>query len=172
MRTTDRKLGVYASAKYDPLLTPAKLLELQKNLEDLKKNKRPKAMLEVQRLAEMGDFSENFGYQVAKGQLRGINNAIMKIEAQINQAEIISPGKNSDRVRIGHTVTLHQIAQGEPQGKEKTFQILGSVETNPSTGIISHNSPLGSALLGHKVGKTVSVSQGDKKIEWKILRIE
>jgi transcription elongation factor GreA len=166
MRVPYRKPGKYSQMKQDPMLTEAKARELENKLERLKYYNRPKLAEEVKRLAELGDFSENVEYQLAKGKLRGINQAILTIENQLKQAEIIPAPEQTDAVGVGHAVT---IANGN---KEKTYLILGSIETDPSKGIISHVSPLGIALIGKKVGEAVRVKAGDKEIEYKILKIQ
>lgn len=163
MRTLDRKPGKYGQIKADPFLTLDKFQELEEQLARLKKS-QPVAAAEVARLAEMGDFSENFAYQHAKGRLRGINQRILELEHKLNQAEVIQPG-SMDTVEIGHTVTV------ECEGMQKTFQILGSTETAPQRGVISHNSPIGAALLGHKVGDVVQVTIAHKKREYHIITI-
>ncbi len=149
----------------DHNMTEFKFLELKNKLESLK-IRHPKLAAEVKRLAEMGDFSENAGYQLAKGQLRGLNNRILEIENQLKFATIISPDKNSEKVGLGNFVTL------EINGRKKKFQILGSTETNPSQGIISHNSPLGAALIGKHISDSFKVNLGNKEVEYKILKIE
>jgi transcription elongation factor GreA len=165
MQIPYRKPGKFSQAKQDPLLTKEKLAELQDKLDRLKKS-RPFAASEVMRLAELGDFSENVEYQLAKGRLRGINSGILKLEYQINHAVIIDPSKNLGKISLGHKVTV------EVDGKIKSFQILGSSETNPGKNIISHNSPIGSALLGHKVGDVVEVKLKDKVVEYIVINIE
>lgn len=156
MQLPYRKPGKYSQTQNDPLMTKKKIRELEYELARLKE-KQPKAAAEVARLAELGDFSENVEYQLAKGRLRGINNAILKLEYQINHAEIIAP-KKGGTVDIGSTVTI------ESDGKTKSYQILGSSETNPARGIISHASPIGAALLGKAVGDTVRlVIHGSEK---------
>ncbi|KKQ28053.1 MAG: Transcription elongation factor GreA [Candidatus Magasanikbacteria bacterium GW2011_GWC2_37_14] len=165
MQLPYRKPGKYSQIKIDLLLTEEKFNELKKDLEKLKR-KQPQAAAEVVRLAELGDFSENVEYQLAKGKLRGINNAILKLEYQIDHAEIIKPEKQKNTVQIGHEVWVLV------SGQEKRFQILGSSETNPEKGIVSYSSPLGLALLGHRVGEHVRVSLGEREIEYQILKIE
>jgi len=164
MQIPYRKPGKFSQIKSDPLITEAKFEELKRKLEKLKKT-RPEAASEVARLAELGDFSENAEYQLAKGRLRGINNAILRTEAELNRAEIISPNKNTDTVQIGHTVTV------EHEGQQKTFHILGSAETNPTKGIISHNSPIGAALMGHGVGDEIDVKLAGKSVQYTIRKI-
>ena len=165
MQVPHRKAGQFSNIKADPFLTEEKLLELKNKLDHLKKVSRPRSMAEVARLAELGDFSENVAYQMAKGQLRGINDAIENLEDQINKAVVIKP-QRADRVELGHKVTISS------EGEEKTYQILGSSETSPGQGIISHNSPIGSALMGRRVGEIVKIKLKDKEVEYKISKIE
>lgn len=165
MQLPYRKPGKYSQVPTDNLMTEAKFNELQKKLASLKAS-QPQAARDVARLAEMGDFSENVEYQLAKGRLRGINQNITQIEYNLEHAEIIQATKNSDRVQIGSTVTV------DSEKGSSTFQILGSSETNPAKGIISHTSPIGSALLGHKTGEKIKIFIGPKEIEYTIVKIQ
>lgn len=166
MRTPYRKPGKYSQIKSDPLLTEGKFTELKNKLDKLKNLSQPRAIEEVKRLAELGDFSENVEYQIAKGRLRGINDNITKIENHLKHAVIITPQKQIDTVQLGHKVTV------ESGNKTKAYQILGSSETNPRKGIISRNSPIGAALLGRKVGDVIKIKIDDKEIAYKIIQIE
>ncbi|NQT50374.1 GreA/GreB family elongation factor [Candidatus Kuenenbacteria bacterium] len=150
--------------KPDPVITSDKYLELKNKLGKLK-SAQPTAISEVKRLAEMGDFSDNAAYQMAKGKLRGINRGIEETEDQLNRAEVINPAKDISNVSVGHTVTI------EINGQEKTYKILGSVETNPALNIISRHSPLGSALLGKKVSDIFDLKLGNKDTKCKIIKI-
>jgi transcription elongation factor GreA len=166
MQVPTRRADKLPKTKSDPHITAAKYLELKDKLERLTKISRPRASEEVKRLALMGDFSENAGYQLAKSRLRGINYRILDIEDLLKRAEIIEPQKNSDHIQLGNSVAV------EVNGKIKEYIILGSNETNPGTGIISHNSPLGSALIGKRIGDTVKVQLADKTVEYKIIAIK
>lgn len=165
MRVPIRKPGKYTHLKPDPHLTWEKFSELKNKLARLKES-QPAAAAEVARLAEMGDFSENAAYQMAKGHLRSINQRILELEDHLHRAVIIKPMENNQTVQLGHRVTI------ETAGKQKTYLVLGSSETNPSDGIISSNSPIGSALMGHKVGDKVKIQPADKGIECRIIKIE
>ncbi len=166
MQIPYRKPGKFSQLPVDPVLTSGKFAELQHNLDRLKNTVRPELAAEVARLAELGDFSENAEYQLAKGKLRGVNNRILSLESRINRAVIINPEKNSGFVQLGHTVTIFSLAG------EKKYQILGSSETKPGQGIISHNSPVGAALLGRTVGEKVIIKLGNKEVEYEIRKIE
>lgn len=146
-------------------MTKDKFNDLKNKLEKLKKI-QPQAAAEVSRLAELGDFSENTEYQMAKGRLRGINDSIRRLEHQLYNAQIIETQKQNNKIEIGHTVTI------EINGKEKKYLILGSSETNPQKGIISHISPLGQALIGHRVGEKIKIHLENKIAEYKIIKIE
>lgn len=165
MQLPFRKPGKYTHLKPDQNLTEAKYDDLKNKLERLKFN-RPGAANEVKRLAEFGDFSENAEYQIAKGRLRGINQGILEIEDHLRRAVIIKPNKNSGVVQLGSSVTI------ETAGQIKTYLILGSTEASPGRGIISSRSPIGSALIGKKIGDQIKIKLTDKVVEYEIIKIE
>ncbi|MBP9694940.1 MAG: GreA/GreB family elongation factor [Candidatus Magasanikbacteria bacterium] len=164
MQIPYRKPGKYSQQAFDPLMTQIKFAELSRTLEKLKAS-RPALAAEVARLALLGDFSENVEYQLAKGRLRGLNQRILELGYQVDHAIIIEQN-NSGSIQVGSTVVV------EVDGQKKTFQILGSVETNPAKGIISHTSPIGAALIGHKAGETVEVMVGKSLIKHFICSIQ
>ncbi len=166
MQTPYRKKETYIQPKADPHITPEKFAALSAKLKRMTEIDRPRLSQEVKHLASMGDFSENAGYQLAKGRLRGLNQRILDAEDLLKRAEIITPRQNNDLVGLGHSVTV------EINGKIKTYKILGSTETDPLSGIISQSSPLGAALLGHKIGDIVSVALNDRTVEYKIINIK
>lgn len=165
MQTPYRKPSKYSNLKPDPNITASKFKELQEKLEYLEKVSRPREAAEVARLAEMGDFSENAAYQIAKGRLRGINQKIIDITNHLKVAKIIKAPIPNGRVQIGSVVIL------KCNNKEKTYQILGSSETDPLKGIISSNSPLGKELLGHKEKDTITIKTANKTNEYQIIKI-
>ena len=165
MQVPIRRSGKYTHLKPDPNITEEKFTELKSKLEKLKKISRPRAAAEVRRLALDGDFSENVGYQIAKGKLRGINQRILNIEDHLKRAVIIAPKRNS-QVQLGNQVTL------KADDQLKTYLILGSSETNPQKDIIPHNSPIGSALMGKKIGEKVKIKLAKKEVEYKIINIK
>jgi len=165
MQVPIRKKETYIKPKPDPYLTEAKFTELKDKLVRMKAS-HPKLATEVKRLAEMGDFSENAGYQDAKGRLRGLNNRIAELEAHLKTSIIFKPSGNTTTVQLGHQVTVISDSQ------EKIYTILGSSETNPGSGIISHHSPIGAALLGHQVGETIILNINNKEKIIKIISIK
>ena len=166
MRTPIRKGGKYVHDKPDPNVTREKYEKLISELERLIKVKRPPAIKEVKRLALMGDFSENVAYQMAKGRLRGMNQRILDLEEWLKGVKIIDAKPNKNFVQLGNIVTV------EVLGKTKIYKILGSSETDPEKNIISHNSPLGSVLMGRKASDVVKFQGPSRIIEYKIIKIE
>jgi len=162
IRKGDKRLG----QKADPYLTAEKFEELKSKLERLKQVSRPRAAEEVKRLALDGDFSENAGYQLAKGRLRGINQRILDLEKHLGSAIIIQTNPDIQAIQIGSRVVL------EREGKQKTYTILGSTESNPEKGVISYQSPLGAVLLGHRTGQVISLSLTDRETRYAIIRVE
>ena len=88
------------------------------------------------------------------------------MEDHFRRAVIIQPNKNTGQVQLGQAVTV------EVNGAQKTYRILGSEEIDPAGGVISHHSPIGSALMGHKVGDRLKIKIADREAEYKILKIE
>ena len=165
MRVPIRKAGNLPNVRFDPRMTQEKYDELAAKLVHWKKTVHPRLAEEVRRSGQFGDFSENAEYQIAKGKLRGVNARILELNQQINRASIIETPSSKDIVRLGSRVTV------EANGLKKTYQILGSAETNPLQGIISHNSPLGAALMGHRAGETVKLELNKKFVEYQIIKI-
>ncbi len=149
----------------DNFLTPAKILKMQAELNDLVKNQRGPAAEEVSRTAQMGDLSENAAYQFAKQHLRRLNDRVTILEERLKQAIPIDQGPSDGRVRIGSVVTL----KGDKL--PVTYTILGSSETNPAHGLISYSSPLGAALIGHVVGDRVDIQVSHGGATYTILTI-
>lgn len=165
MRVPIRKGGKYTHIKSDPYMTQEKFDDLKKNLLKLKKDVQPHLAQEVKRLALMGDFSENAAYQIAKGRLRSTNHKMEKISKQIAEAQIIKVNKNSQIVAIGSLVTIKSNKQS------KQYRILGSSETDPAAGTISHQSPLGKALLNKSVGDITEIKLDDRIVKYEIIKI-
>lgn len=155
-----------ARQRADHHLTADAIAQLQRELAACKE-RRPRLAEEVQRMREMGDLSENAGYHTAKAQLTHVNFRILEIEDELTHAIVITRGASAGgRVRIGSTVTVRT---GD---RASTFEILGSQESNPTRGRISHNSPLGRALMDHTVGDHVTVTVNGKTTTYTIIAAE
>ena len=145
-------------------LTPEGIQKLKDKLARLKAS-IPELASEAKRTADYGDRSENAEYKEAKGKLRGTHRNILAIEDQLKRAVAIKPSA-SGKVQLGSTVVL------EVGGKSKEFQIVGPSETDPAKGRISHQSPLGAALLGHKPGNSVAIPTPKGSQEYLIIEIK
>ena len=165
MRVPIRKSEKYTHLAVDPHMTKEKFDELSSKLARMKQSRLALAK-EVARLAENGDFSENAEYQIAKGKLRGLNQRMLETESHLNKAIIITPGSSNGAVQLGSTVTV------ESSGRQKAFRILGSSETKPESGIISHQSPIGASLMGKRAGEDAVVKTKKGEITYRVIAVE
>jgi transcription elongation factor GreA len=150
----------------DHFLTKEKIEKMRREIERLEQVERPQALIDQRTAQEMGDLSENFGYQEAKARVRRIDSRVLTLKERIKSAIVIEEGPDaSGKIRIGATVTLTS------GGRDVTYQILGSHESNPFRGFISHLSPLGSALIGKTIGESVTIDSpsGPKTYEVKAI---
>jgi transcription elongation factor GreA len=116
-----------------------------------------------------GDVSENAGYDEAKYQAGMNEGRILELREKLKYAVIIDKDNGpADVVDLGRTVTIRDLELGE----EEVYAIVGSTEADPSNGRISNNSPMGSALLGKRVGDIVTVKTPGGEFSYQILRIE
>lgn len=134
-------------------LTKEGLEELKKEYEGLTKVKRPDILERVSQARSMGDLSENAEYVAAREELSFIDGRIEELEELIKQAVLIheSHSKSGNTVKLGSTVTV------SIKGKKEEFTVVGEWEADPHDKKISHESPLGKALIGKKVGEKVEV---------------
>lgn len=147
------------------VLTPEGLKELKSEYEELVHDKRPVAVTRLSDARGLGDLSENSEYAAAKQDLAFIDGRIAELEEITHSATIVSThGKST--VDVGCKVTVHL------NGKKETFFVVGEWEADPSQMKISHESPLGRALMGKKPGDAVEVEAPAGKILYKILHIE
>jgi transcription elongation factor GreA len=114
-----------------------------------------------------GDVMENAGYEEARRQQAFLEGRILTLQAMLENVEIIQANGNHDAVDLGSRVTV-----AEDGFEPETYTIVGSAEADPGSGRISNASPLGKALMAHKVGDRVSFSTPGGTIEVKIVAIE
>ena len=115
-----------------------------------------------------GDLSENSEYDAAKTKEAQLETKIIELENKIKYAKIISAeDMNTSHVTIGSTVRLYD----EEFEEEVEYRIMGEDESDPLNGKISNTSPVGSALLGKKVGDIVKVQTPGGEAVYKILKI-
>ncbi len=150
------------------LLTSEGLTKLQEELDNLK-NVRRKENTEALKIAKsFGDLSENSEYDEAKNEQAEIEARISEIENMLKNVEIIDEdGIGTDVVSVGAKVSVKDLDDGEVS----EYLLVGSTEADPMKGKISDESPLGTALIGHKEGETVIVEAPMGKLEYEILKI-
>lgn len=152
------------------LLTEDGAAELRRELNELKTVKRPELAYRLKEAISMGDLSENADYHDAKEQQAFLEGRINYLEELLRTATVVPDDTNTkkpDMVRIGVEVTVQE--EGE---KPEVFSIVGAAEANPKEGKISNESPLGAALMGHKVGDKVSVKAPAGDLIFKIKSIK
>ena len=149
-------------------LTPEGAEKLKKELVELKGPRREELSRRLRSAIQMGDLSENADYHKAKEDQGFLEGRIQEIEYMLRNAVIIEKSASRDVVSIGSHVTIQEA--GAPE--EETYHVVGAKEADPRNGRISNESPIGSALMDHKVGDTVEVAAPGGKISFKILRIE
>ena len=151
------------------LLTYAGLKSLEEELQDLKVVKRKEVAQKIKEAREQGDLSENAEYDAAKDEQRDIEARIEEIEKILKNAEVgVEDEVDLDKINVGCKVKVYDVEYEE----EMEFKIVGSTEANSLEGKISNESPVGKALLGAKVGETVSVEAQAGCIQYKILEIQ
>ena len=135
-------------------MTAEGLKSLDAELDRLKNEERPAISKALEAAREHGDISENAEYHAAKERQSFIEGRIAELEDIIARVNVIDVSKLSgDTVKFGATVML---ADGETD-QESTYMIVGSYESNASTGRLSITSPLARALIGKTIGDVVEV---------------
>ena len=138
-------------------------------LEELKVVRRKEVAQKLKEAREQGDLSENAEYDAAKDEQRDIELRIEEIDKILKNAEVVvEEDVDVNAINIGCTVRLKDIEFDE----EMTYKIVGSTEANSLKGKISNESPVGKALLGKKVGDTVTVETQVGELTYKVLEIQ
>ncbi len=155
------------SAK-EVVLTYEGLKKLEEELEFLRGTKRKEVAERIKQALSFGDISENSEYDEAKNEQAQVEGRIVQLESMLKHARLIDEDEvKTDVVSLGAKVKLFDVEFEE----EVEYLIVGSTEANPLKSKISNESPVGAALMGHKVGETVEVAVPDGAIKFKILEI-
>lgn len=135
------------------ILTMTDKANLLKELEELKIAKQ-EVTEEIKIARGFGDLSENAEYTEARNDQAKNEAEITRLKSIIDNAVVVSESEiNTDSVSVGTTVKYLNVSTG----KEAEYGIVGADEADPLKGLISNESPIGMALLGHKVGDVVEV---------------
>ncbi len=149
------------------ILTPEGKAKLEEELHFLETEKRAEIGERIKVAREFGDISENSEYDDAKNEQGMMEARIAEISRILSEATVVNTPKRSTKVNVGSTVTV------DMGGKERIFSIVGGAESDTASGKISNESPVGAALLGHKMGEEVeAVGPTGRVIKMTILKIE
>ena len=140
-------------------------------LEELKVVRRKEVAQKLKEAREQGDLSENAEYDAAKDEQRDIEAQIAELEEILSNAEVIQDDAKGGKkvVKLESEVTLQDVDY--PEDGDIVYTIVGSSEADSLNNKISNESPLGSALMGQKVGAIVKVVAPVGEIEYKIVAV-
>ena len=144
---------------------------LQEELKRLIREERPRVIMDISEARDHGDLSENAEYDAAKHRQSFIEGRIQELQNKIARAYVVDLSNlKPDKVVFGATVTLYDTANNE----EVTYKIVGEDEADIKIGQISCTSPVGKALIGHKLDDTVTakVPSGKKEYEAAAIKYE
>lgn len=147
-------------------LTKNRLEELKQELENLKTKNRLEIAERLKAAKDFGDLSENSEYTEAREEQSRVEGRIFELEELLKRAVVIEKSGTADEVRVGSVVTLRKGAEAF------VYSIVGPSETAPEQGKISNESPLGQALLGHKVGDKVNFKTPGGEATYEVTKIE
>ena len=148
-------------------LTPEGAEKMRQELQDMKTRQRDELAKRLRFAIQQGDLSENADYHKAKEDQGFLEGKIREYEEILAGAKIIDKGNVNGMVDVGSTVTIK-----EGSYPEEKYYMVGSREANPREGRISHESPIGKALMGHKAGDLVTVETPGGKMQLKIISVE
>lgn len=155
-------------AEKQVMLTEEGLRKLEEKLEHLKTVRRTEVSERIKQAISFGDISENSEYEDAKNEQAFIEGEIMTIENMLRNSKIIEEGQDTDTVMMGCTVVLKDIEFDE----DLEYTIVGSAEADPMEARISDESPVGKAVLGHRVGDVVDVMVPAGVLKYEVLEIK
>jgi len=142
---------------------------LQEELKRLIREERPRVINDIAEARGHGDLSENAEYDAAKHRQGFIEGRILELQDKLARAYVVDLSKlKPDKVVFGSTVTLYDTATEE----ETTYKIVGEDEADIKCGKISCNSPVGKALIGHKLDDSVRVKVPSGVKEYEIIDIK
>jgi len=154
----------------ESLFTPEGLEKLKAELEELQTVRRREVAERIKEAREFGDIAENSEYDDAKNEQAMLEQRIAQMEERVRRAIVIDKDQvDTGVVSVG--VKVH--VKDQKTGDSRKFQLVGSAEANPSEEKLSHESPIGKALMGRKRGEIVTVEVprgGNRKL--KITKIE
>jgi transcription elongation factor GreA len=152
------------------MMTPEGLEKLKAEIETLSTERRREVAVRIKEAREFGDIAENSEYDDAKNEQAMLEQRISHLQERLRLAKVIDE-KHIDTETVAVGAVVH--VKDQKSGKSQKFQLVGASEADPADHKLSHESPIGTALLGHKKGEIVAVEvpRGPKK-KLKITKIE
>ena len=149
------------------ILTYQGLRKYEDELHDLKVVKRQEVAQKIKEAREQGDLSENAEYDAARNEQSANEGEIVELDYKIKNAQIIEENDDTSFVHIGSTVKVYD----EELEEYETYELTGTTESDAMNNKISNESPVGAALLKHKVGEEVLINAPDGAYKLKIVEI-
>ena len=149
------------------VLTPRGHEDITNELNDLLTTKRPQVIERIRQARQLGDLSENFDYEDAKRTQSMLESRIAELKAILSHASIVECAATDGSVGIGSKVVVKDLEEGF----EDEYTIVGPAESSPADGKISHESCVGEALLGRKVGEMVTVRVPAGAVKYEIVAV-
>ena len=150
------------------VLTPKGYEDIQNELSELLTTKRPAVIDRIRQARQLGDLSENFDYEDAKRSQAMLESRVMELKAILAHASVIDCAMSDGSIGIGSKVLVKDL----DEGFEDEYTIVGPAESSPADGKISHESCVGEALLGKKVGEMVVVVAPGGSIKYEIVSVQ
>jgi transcription elongation factor GreA len=148
-------------------VTPKGKAELLEELEQLENVERQRIIDLLHEVKSGGDWMENTEQMMFEDELAFVDRRIQELEDMLANAKIIEPDQDNSTVNIGDTVIIQ-----DEEGDKETYRIVGVAEADPSGGLISNESPVGRALLKHKVGEEVIVEAPAGAMRFRIIAVK
>jgi transcription elongation factor GreA len=151
------------------LVTKEGFEKLQQELRYLTEVRRREVADRIRQAREFGDISENSEYDDAKNEQYLLERRISEVQRRLRNAKVVDPARvDADLVDLGTRVTLRAVGEEE----KRTFQIVGTNESDPGSGKLSHTSPVGRAVLKRRAGEKVTVTTPRGATEYEIVNVE
>ena len=147
-------------------LTQKDIERMKEEIEHRKLVVRKEALEAVKEARAQGDLSENFEYYAAKREKNRNESRIRFLERMIKTAEVISDESKEDEIGVNNTVLLFF----EEEGTTETMKIVTTMRGNSLEGLVSTESPIGKALLGHKIGDRVYVKVNENYVYYVVVK--
>ena len=149
------------------VLTREGFEEMQRELNEILTVKRPQVVERIRQARQLGDLSENFDYDDAKRSQAMLEARVQELKAILAHASVVEGAAGDGSIGIGSKVIVKDLEDGF----EDEYTIVGSAESSPGEGKISHESCVGAALLGHKAGEIVAIMAPGGEIKYEIVSV-